>query len=146
MTVGEIIDILEQFPRDQIMEMGIVTKITKEDPQWITCLPIADILVSEKHLIIVDPDSSDLVQEIIGSKLNVRRAGKSDKGWAEEKAALPLSDDADAAPLDAPGHTDAARTPPDGTPAPPSIPSAGSDTLPASPPDVTAVPPAALLV
>ena len=29
MTVGEIIDILEQFPRDQIMEMGIVTKITK---------------------------------------------------------------------------------------------------------------------
>ena len=36
MTVGEIIDILEQFPRDQIMEMGIATKITKEDPQWIT--------------------------------------------------------------------------------------------------------------
>ena len=121
MTVGEIIDILEQFPRDQIMEMGIVTKITKEDPQWITCLPIADILVSEKHLIIVDPDSSNLVQEIIGSKLNVRRTGKSDKGGAEEKAALPLSDEADTAPLDAPGHTDAARTLPGGTPAPPSI-------------------------
>ena len=61
MTVGEIIDILEQFPRDQIMEMGIVTKITKEDPQWITCLPIADILVSEKHLIIVDPDIHSVI-------------------------------------------------------------------------------------
>jgi len=146
MTVGEIIDILEQFPRDQIMEMGIVTKITKEDPQWITCLPIADILVSEKHLIIVDPDSSDLVQEIIGSKLNVRRAGKSDKGGAEEKAAPPLPDDAAAAPLEAPGHTDAARTPPGGTPAPPSIPSDESDTLPPSPPDVTAAPLAALPV
>ena len=61
MTVGEIIDILEQFPRDQIMEMGIVTKITKEAPQWITCLPIADILVSEKHLIIVDPDIHSVI-------------------------------------------------------------------------------------
>ena len=61
MTVGEIIDILEQFPRDQIMEMGIVTKITQEDPQWITCLPIADILVSEKHPIIVDPDIHSVI-------------------------------------------------------------------------------------
>src|ERR1039458_10345970 len=89
MTVGEIIDILEQFPRDQIMEMGIVTKVTKEDPQWITCLPIADILISEKHLIIVDPDSSQLVQEIIGSRLNVRRTGNSDKGAIIEEKAAP---------------------------------------------------------
>ena len=30
MTVGDIIDILEQFPRDQVLEMGI---LTKEDPE-----------------------------------------------------------------------------------------------------------------
>ena len=89
MTVGEIIDILEQFPRDQIMEMGIVTKITKEDPQWITCLPIADILVSEKHLIIVDPDSSDLVQEIIGSKLMCAgRANPTKEGQRKRRPLL----------------------------------------------------------
>ena len=44
MTVGEIIDILEQFPRDQIMEMGIVTKITKEDPPIIVDPDIHSVL------------------------------------------------------------------------------------------------------
>lgn len=93
MTVGDIIDILEQFPRDQVLEMGI---LTKEDPNWITCLPIADILISEKHLIIVDPDSSQLVQEIIGSRLNVRRTGNSDKGAIIEEKAAPAPSPPDA--------------------------------------------------
>lgn len=136
MTVGEIIEILEQFPRDQILEMGIVTKVTREDPHWITCLPIADILVSEKHLIIVDPDSSDLVREIIGSKLNVRRTGKSDKGGAEEMAAPSLTDGPGAAPLDTRDSTEAAPILPGGTPAPPSLLSDGADALLSSPSNV----------
>lgn len=86
MTVGDIIDILEQFPRDQILEIGI---LDEKDPYNITCLAIADILISEKHIIIVDPDSSDLVQRIIGSKLNVRRTGKSDKGVEVGEAPAP---------------------------------------------------------
>ena len=80
-TVGEILDILEQFPRDQLLEIGIVTH---DDIASITCLPIEDILISEKHLVIVDSETSQLLQEQIRNKLNLRK-----KKETEEEDATP---------------------------------------------------------
>jgi hypothetical protein len=71
MTIGEALSILEQFPKEKTFEIGL---LSKEDNGAITVLPVADILLSEKHILLVDEETSKLVQEIIGGKLNLRKA------------------------------------------------------------------------
>jgi len=85
MTVGKVIDILEQFPRDQILEMGYVTP---DDKQELASAPIAEILINENHLIMVDAGTAELIKIVIMQKLNVRGKGnpKADDADLEEQA------------------------------------------------------------
>lgn len=80
MTVGHLIEILEQFPRDQVAEIGF---LTEEDPEWLICLEIADIVLSEDTLAIIDKDSSELMQRLIGVKLNIGKRGQASKEGEE---------------------------------------------------------------
>jgi len=75
MTIGTALSILEQFPKDKTFEIGL---LSKEDNGSITVLPVADILLSDKHILLVDEETSQLVQEIIGGKLNLRKAKPDD--------------------------------------------------------------------
>ena len=75
MTVGHLIEILEQFPRDQVAEIGF---LAEEDPEWLVCLEIGDIVLSEDTLAIIDQDSSELMRRLIKAKLDVHKRGVAD--------------------------------------------------------------------
>lgn len=76
MTVGQVIEILEQFPRDQVLEMGLMTG---DDLEWITCLEIGDVVLSDDTLAIVDKDTYELMKLQVAAKNNPRKKPKEEE-------------------------------------------------------------------
>jgi hypothetical protein len=76
MTVGQVIEILEQFPRDQVLEMGLMTG---DDLEWITCLEIGDVVLSDDTLAIVDKDTYELMKLQVTAKHNPRKKAKEEE-------------------------------------------------------------------
>lgn len=61
MTAGEILNILEQFPREQLVEFGIVDA---QQPDTVIPLDVAGVIISDQHLIMLDAESSRIIREV----------------------------------------------------------------------------------
>lgn len=99
MTVGDIISILEQFPREREAEFGL---LSDKDQGVVTVIDIADIILSEKHILLVDTETSKQIQAIIGAKLTIR--GKKTTETDEEPEVLEV---APPTPIDAKSQPEA---------------------------------------
>jgi hypothetical protein len=107
MNNGKLINLLEQFPRDQLVELGFVSK---EDPGTIVCLAIGDVVLSDKHLILLDLESIEIIRETIKVNLHVKGAGTPKEsavteGTNETPTPTPQAGESDAGPDQAPGDS-----------------------------------------
>ena len=71
MTVLELIEILRQFPEDQVIEFGL---LDPDKPNELIALPIADVVLSARVIMLVSQQTRDLIDGMISKNLKSKDA------------------------------------------------------------------------
>jgi hypothetical protein len=71
MTVLELIEILRQFPEDQVIEFGLLDPDKQNE---LIALPIVDVVLSSRVLMLVSQQTRDLMDGIISKNLKSKDA------------------------------------------------------------------------
>jgi len=71
MTVLELIEILRQFPEDQVIEFGL---LDPDKPNELIALPIADVVLSSRVIMLVSQQTRDLIDGMISKNLKSKDA------------------------------------------------------------------------
>jgi hypothetical protein len=70
-TVLELIEILRQFPEDQVIEFGL---LDPDKPNELIALPIVDVVLSSREIMLVSQQTRDLIDGMISKNLKSKDA------------------------------------------------------------------------
>ena len=71
MTVLELIEILRQFPEDLVIEFGL---LDPDKPNELIALPIVDVVLSSREIMLVSQQTRDLIDGMISKNLKSKDA------------------------------------------------------------------------